>query len=381
MISILIFIIILSVLVMIHEFGHFIMAKRAGIGVEEFGFGLPPRLWGKKIKGTIYSINWLPFGGFVRLVGEDPTDKNANGTNSFGQKPILTRATVIVAGVFMNLMLAAVIYYYFVISSGFSLPFEKLPFDYTFKGVSQISRVVVAGVSADSPAFKAGIKGEEAILSVDGTDVKNINDLQTIVRRSENRRIAVVLENVKEHKTRTVEVVPEMNKEVNAPAIGVSLAEMSYLNFNTLTQKVFSGFIFSYNMIVFSFGALGKLIGSAISSGNVQPVANAVSGPIGIAHLTMKLISFNDPMPVVIASILNLMAMFSLNLAVLNILPIPALDGGRFAFLIYEAISRKKPNASVEKWIHTIGFVSLISLIVLISYNDILKIIHNQLPF
>lgn len=381
MIAIFIFIIILSVLVMIHEFGHFIMAKRAGIGVEEFGFGLPPRIWGKKIKGTIYSVNWLPFGGFVRLVGEDPTDKHANGKNSFGSKSILTRATVIVAGVFMNLMLAAVIYYYFVISSGFSLPFEKLPFDYTFKGVSQISRVVVAGVSPDSPASKVDIKTEEAILSVDGTDIKSIIDLQTIIRKSEDKSIPVVLENVKDHKTRTVNVVPKMNKEVNAPAIGVSLAELSYLNFNTLPQKIFSGFIFSYNMIIFSFGALGKLIGSAISSGNVQPVANAVSGPIGIAHLTMKLISFKDPLPVVIASVLNLMAMFSLNLAVLNILPIPALDGGRFAFLIYEAISKKKPNASVEKWIHSIGFVALIGLIFVISYNDIIKIIHNQLPF
>src|SRR3990172_5948679 len=121
MITVLIFLLILSVLILVHEFGHFIMAKRAGIGVEEFGFGLPPRIWGKKIKGTIYSINWLPFGGFVRLVGEDPTGKHANEKNSFGRKPILTRATVIVAGVFMNLLLAAVIYYYFVISSGFSL--------------------------------------------------------------------------------------------------------------------------------------------------------------------------------------------------------------------------------------------------------------------
>src|SRR3972149_3665862 len=109
--AILIFIIILSVLVLIHEFGHFVMAKRAGIGVEEFGFGLPPRIWGKKIGETIYSLNWLPFGGFVKLVGEDSTDKRREDKNSFYAKSITQRLVVVVAGVFMNFVLAVLIFY------------------------------------------------------------------------------------------------------------------------------------------------------------------------------------------------------------------------------------------------------------------------------
>src|SRR4029078_2062849 len=119
MFTVIIFIIILSILVMIHEFGHFIMAKRSGIGVEEFGFGLPPRLWGKKVGETIYSINWLPFGGFVRLVGEDPTDKKRDAKNSFYTKSLWQRSKVVVAGVFMNLILVVVIFYVVVFALGF----------------------------------------------------------------------------------------------------------------------------------------------------------------------------------------------------------------------------------------------------------------------
>src|SRR3989344_884285 len=119
--AIIVFIIILSILVLIHEFGHFFMAKRSGIGVEEFGFGLPPRAWGKKIGETIYSINWLPFGGFVKLVGEDSTDKRREDKNSFYVKPIGQRASVVVAGVFMNFLLAIAIFYIVVFALGYKV--------------------------------------------------------------------------------------------------------------------------------------------------------------------------------------------------------------------------------------------------------------------
>ena len=111
MFAIVVFVVILSFLVMLHEFGHFIAAKRSGIGVEEFGFGLPPRIWGKNINGTIYSINWLPFGGFVRLVGEDSTDEEISNKNSFQTKSLFVRIRVVLAGVFMNFVLAVVLFY------------------------------------------------------------------------------------------------------------------------------------------------------------------------------------------------------------------------------------------------------------------------------
>src|SRR3989338_6571519 len=136
MVAILVFILILSVLVLLHELGHFIIAKRAGIGVEEFGFGIPPRLWGKKIRGTIYSVNWLPFGGFVRLVGEDPLDKHIKQKNSFYTKTLSQRASVVLAGVVVNFILAVVLFYIVLFALGFkaSLP---LIVEHKFKFVNQ----------------------------------------------------------------------------------------------------------------------------------------------------------------------------------------------------------------------------------------------------
>src|SRR3989304_6825576 len=165
MLAIIIFIVILSILVMLHELGHFIMAKKAGIGVEEFGFGLPPRIWGKKIKGTLYSINWLPFGGFVRLVGEDPTDERRDQKNSFFVKSIGQRTLVVVAGVIANLLLAVVIFYIIVFALGFKVSLPLL-FEHRFKFVNQTKQVIVADVDASSVAQNAGIKIGDSIIQV-----------------------------------------------------------------------------------------------------------------------------------------------------------------------------------------------------------------------
>src|SRR3989338_1850375 len=141
MLTILIFILILSFLVMLHEFGHFLMAKRAGIGVEEFGFGLPPRIWGKKIGETIYSLKWLPFGGFVRLIGEDPTDKKREAANSFFIKPLAARMKVVIAGVVFNFILAVLIFYVLIFSLLFKVSLPLLV-EHKFKFVNQTNQVL-----------------------------------------------------------------------------------------------------------------------------------------------------------------------------------------------------------------------------------------------
>ena len=183
MFAIVIFIIILTVLVMLHEFGHFVMAKRAGIGVEEFGFGLPPRIWGKKYKGTIYSINWLPFGGFVRLVGEDSTDKDRDRKDSFSNKSIGQRSLVVLAGVFMNMVLAVVIFYIVVLALGFKVNMPLLV-DHNFKFVNQTKQVLVGDVNPDSAAAKAGLKSGDSIVAIDSQKIESISQLQTVVRQS-----------------------------------------------------------------------------------------------------------------------------------------------------------------------------------------------------
>lgn len=369
MLSIILFILILSFLVMLHEFGHFLFAKRAKIGVEEFGWGLPPRIWGKKYKGTIYSINWLPFGGFVRLVGEDATGEKRFAKNSFQVKSLSQRIKVVLAGVIFNFILAVVIFYGIVFALGFkvSLP---LVIEHKFRFVDQTSQVLIAEVALDSQAAKAGIKEGESIISVNGTKVSTTKDLQKIIRENQNKPVQIILENPVDNSKRTAEVTPKYNDSIGAPAIGVGMGELAVLNYKTPLQKLFSGFIHSYNTTAYSFSVFGKLIGISVESGDIGAVSEGVSGPVGIARITQQAVALGP------LSVLQLVALLSLNLAVMNVLPIPALDGGRFFFLVIEAITRKKPNATLEKYVHSAGFAVLIGLILLITYNDILKIVR-----
>lgn len=369
MLTILLFILILSFLVMIHELGHFIMAKRAGIGVEEFGFGLPPRIWGKKYKGTIYSVNWLPFGGFVRLVGEDATDKKREAKNSFQVKSLRQRIGVVLAGVFMNFVVAVVVFYAVIAALGFRINLPLL-FDHHFKFVNQTQQVLISDVSEGGPAKSAGIKTGDSVIFAEGQKIGNVDELQKVVRGNEDKKIVLTLENPVNNQTRQVTVVPKYSGALKAPAIGIGLGELVSLRYETWWQKLFSGFIHSYNTADYSLAVFGKLIGYSIANGDITPVSEGVSGPVGIARITQEAVALGP------VSVLQLVALLSLNLAVMNVLPIPALDGGRFFFLVVEAVTRRKPKPVFEKWVHTVGFVVLIGLIVLITYNDVLKLVR-----
>ena len=367
--AIIIFIIILSILVLIHEFGHFFMAKRNGIGVEEFGIGLPPRIWGKKIGETIYSVNWLPFGGFVRLIGEDPTDDRRDQKNSFYTKSIWQRSQVVVAGVVMNLLLAVIVFYVVLAALGFKFHLPNF-FPHEFKFAKQTTTVQVVDVGQDSPAAAAGIEIGESIIEIDGQPVGSVETLQTIIQAAEDKDIGIVLESPVDNSIRSVRARPQFSQELNAPALGIGLGELITLNYETPVQKLASGFTHSYNMVEYSGKVLGQLIGFSIRERDITPVSEGISGPIGIAAITSQAVSLG------VLSTVQLAGILSLNFAILNILPIPALDGGRFAFIIFEAVTRKRPHAIFEKWVHTAGFALLIGLILLITYNDILKLIR-----
>lgn len=369
MISIIVFILILSVLVMLHELGHFVMAKRAKIGVEEFGFGLPPRIWGKKYKGTIYSINWLPFGGFVRLVGEDVTDTSREAKNSFQVKSLKERMYVVLAGVTMNFILAVVIFYVVIFALGFKVNLP-LVIDHKFSFVDQSKQVLVSDVAEGSVAQQSGLEVGDSIVEANGARVPSIEELQKVIRSNEGKQVSLKIENPVNNQHHEITVTPKYNETVKAPAIGVGLGELVALDYKTPAQKVFSGFIHSYNTTVYSFAVFGRLINYAIVNNDITPVSEGVSGPVGIARITKEAVALGP------LSVLQLVALLSLNLAVMNVLPIPALDGGRFFFLVVEAVTRRKPKPAFEKWTHTVGFVVLIGLIMVITYNDIIKLVR-----
>ncbi len=371
-ITIIVFILTLLILVISHEFGHFITAKKFGIKVLEFGFGLPPKIWGKKVGETLVSINWLPLGGFVRLFGEDEVDKKVlKNERSFAAKPVGQRIVVVVAGVAMNFLLAALIFWVVLFAEGFR---EQVPLltPYHFVGVNQTDEtlVLVGGVAKDSPAGAAGIKPGDQILKFDSTAITGSEQLMSLTKAHADQPVNLTLQDP-ERNQREVTVTPRGNPPAGQGALGVEIGSVTVanLNYQSFPQRLFSGITHSYNLGSYSLTVLGRFIGEAISSRNVAPVAGSVSGPVGITNIAGMILQSKSPL----LPYLSFIAMLSLNLAMINILPFPALDGGRLVFLVVELITRRRVKAEVERWVHTIGMVILIALIVLVTFSDIKK--------
>lgn len=372
---IVVFIITLLVLVLIHEFGHFFAAKRFNIKVLEFGFGIPPRAWGKKIGETIWSLNWLPFGGFVRLLGEDESDPEVlDDKRSFAKQAIWKRITVVVAGVFMNLLLAWLLFYIVLGAQGFK---TKLPLlsDYKFAGINQSEEtaIVVGNIAADSPAQKAGIKDGDRILAINGAAVTDSDKFVAEIKAQAGKEVRLTLGDLQGGSERVVTLVPRENPPAGQGALGVSLGGLKTVNlsFDSLPQRAFAAPIYSYNLVGYSGKILGDMIGLSFKEHDVTPVSNAVAGPVGITSVVGQILSVDKPL----LPYLDFVAALSLNLAIVNVLPFPGLDGGRLLFLVIEAITRKKTHAVVEKYVHTIGLAVLLSLIILITISDIHKLV------
>ncbi|MCD6109938.1 RIP metalloprotease RseP [bacterium] len=536
-ISAIAFIVIFSVIILIHEFGHFWTARKVGIKVEEFGIGLPPRIWGKKVKGTIYSVNWIPFGGFVRLYGEDSSDpKLLKDKKSFAGKSLRQRMAVVIAGVVMNFLLAIVL-----LTVGFSIGIEPLlvngddvlhaindgiididygvriksvdngsvaekvglqvddvitkvngvtlvnpqkqlndltgkPADENFSlevlrgdknltfnldggenldsfgvelyGSMYLPRVFVHDVLPGSESQKAGIKEGDVIIAVNDKQVYKVSDYQDIVN-TQNKLKYTILRNFKEieinvllpDKQRTVivntlidapaykagfrkgDVIVSINENLiekpedaikitnensggeltytinrggdikelkvtpaDSGLIGVGLIDFnSYKNnqlsvynadFLTSIKKINDvkypvhiaigeAFMESGRLAGLTIGMLGELVRSVTSQ---FVVPEGIAGPVGIARLTYVFVQDG------LMALLRFMALLSLSLAVINIIPFPALDGGRLLFLLIEAVRGKRIPQKWEASINALGFFILIAFLFIVTYSDIIQL-------
>lgn len=372
--TIVVFILTLLVLVVSHELGHFLVAKKFGVKVLEFGFGLPPKIFKKTIGDTPVSLNWLPIGGFVRLLGEDETeDKVLKDKASFSVKPVYQRIGIVVAGVVMNLVLAVVLFSVVLFAQGFK---ERIPLliPFEFIGATQTNEVVilVGKVAPSSPAEKAGMKAGDQITLFNGAQLKDSQELIDLTKANLDQQVTLnILSQGEEMKT--VELVPRSNPPEGEGALGIELGTITIANlyYQTFPQKLVSGVSHSYNLASYSLVILGNLISASFEAKNLEPVSHSLAGPVGITNIADTILKTNSPL----LPYLSFVAILSLNLAIINILPFPALDGGRLVFLLIEGVFRKKVRAEVEKWIHTIGMAFLIALIVLVTFSDIRKIL------
>ncbi|MBI2020808.1 site-2 protease family protein [Candidatus Daviesbacteria bacterium] len=376
-ISIIIFIITLLVLVLIHELGHFLLAKKFNIKVLEFGFGIPPRAWGKKIGETIYSVNWLPLGGFVRLLGEDEVDKETlEDKRSFSAQSVSKRILVVVAGVSMTLIFAWLLFYIVLGFGGFKTQIPLI-LEHQFTGVVQKeeSFVVIAQVAKDSPAEGAGIKSGERVVSINEEMIEDDRQLVEKTKSLAGAEIELKLADLQNKQTHTIRVTPRLNPPEGEGPLGIALMqfELANLEFQTPLQKIFSAPIHSWNLVAYSSKIFSKLISQSLAQKDVEPLSKSVAGPVGITSLANTILTSTDSP---FLPYLDFVAILSLNLAVINLLPIPALDGGRLIFLMIEAVTRKRVHAKVEKWIHTVGMALLLTLAILITFSDIKKILY-----
>ncbi len=358
MFTAIIFIIVLGVLVFVHEFGHFIFAKRAGMKVEEFGFGFPPRIWGIKKGETIYSINAIPFGGFVKILGEE--GEHRDNPRSFSSKPVSQRLMVIVAGVVMNFFLAVA---FLMISNFFGLRIGLVD-NQAVPGATD-KQIQIIQIAQGSPADTAGLK---LLDQVEGFKINNslqpvstVEEVQNYIHDNAGHQITMEIKRNNEILDKTV--VPRANPPAGQVALGISLALTGIVHYpwyEAMWRGVYDAVILTINTIIgyfFLFKTLllkGKLLAD-------------VSGPIGIATLT------GQAARVGITYLMQFTAMISVNLAVLNIIPFPALDGGRALLIIVEKLKGSPLNKKVEQMINTIGFALLVALMVYVTAKDIIR--------
>ena len=353
----LVFFVILSILVFAHEFGHYIVARLVGVHVEEFGFGLPPRIWGKKVGRTIYSINWLPIGGFVRLAGEDediidqrPKVKNKKEYFWFRSKK--ERAAILLAGVAMNFILAVGITTY-LLTQGVYEP---------------AGRVHIEKVVSGSPAAIAGLKVEDTLFfareGINGKSFKLIKPQDLIDFTKSHTGTQIMLVGLRDGTGFTVFLTPRKTYPKGEGPMGVAISDLE-LKIYPITIAPWKAVTLNLNRAKDMFTGLGDLVWRVVQ---LKPVGSDVAGPIGIAQVTGQAMKFG------FRAVLEFMSILSLNLAVLNIWPIPALDGGRLLFVVLEKVMGRKVGSRFEQNTHQIGMIVLLILVVLISINDILRL-------
>lgn len=364
--SILQFLLGLSVLVLIHEFGHFLTAKRLGIKVEEFGFGFPPRVFGIRKGETLYSINLLPIGGFVKLFGEDNAgggslkgaDKTLHRTQelkrAFFARPIWQRAVIILAGVIMNFVLAVGILSYLFAFPGVGVPTQNIK---------------VVEVLSGSPAAQAGLHAGDQIISIENKDIKKTNDFIRETKKHVGQEIR--LEVKRGDKTFSVTVTPRKEYPKGQGPMGIAISDIELRKYPLYIAPFFGtweALKFSYLIIQGIVTTLTDLVLHGIKPAGV-------AGPVGVYQLSTQAAKYG------INAWLWFISLISLNLAVLNVLPIPALDGGRLFFILIEAVTGRKVSQRHESFAHAVGLAVLLALMLLITFHDISRILSGKSLF
>lgn len=373
--SVILFIIILGILIFAHELGHFLAAKKFKIRVDEFALGFPPRIWAKKIGETVYALNIVPIGGYVKIYGEDGDEEESKDKkpeklkigDQTGKKmsdiPRYKQAVILGSGILGNIIFA-----WLILSIGFMIGLPTSSGGLFEKGLSN-QKLIITSVMPSSPAEISGFKAGDQILSINYND-KNLSNPDSDMASSfisETPSGSAINFNILRNKATTT--ITSTTKEglisENKSGIGIGMEYVGILKLNPLKSLVAGGYA-TVNMTKQVFIGLYNLIANALSG---HADFSSITGPIGIANLV------GDAEKIGLINLLLLTALISINLAVINFVPFPALDGGRLLFLVIEGIIRKPLNVKFTQRANQIGFVLLLLLMAVITYKDIIKLI------
>ena len=365
MLTIIIILILFSSLVLLHEYGHFVVARRNGVEVEEFGFGFPPKLYGRKYQGVLYSINLLPLGGFVRLKGEDANDMSKG---SFAAASLTAKAKILMAGVGMNLLTAFVIFYALCITGlpGLGSQFEPSFLKPTY---AQNKQLILSDVAKGSPAAAAGLTRGDYVLAFNGKSISTDDQLRELTKTNAGREVALSV--------RQGDTVKDIKLTLRPPSaksgfLGVVSQQVYKLRYDPLQAVAAAAYVTLALLVATIVGVLQLFIALpsliiGLFSPSVPTAAAAASGPVGIVFILESISSLGW------AYVLLFMGNISVALAAFNALPLPALDGGRLFVSVMQRVTKRTWKPETEAKYHAIGFIALIALMVLISVYDVRK--------
>lgn len=365
MLTVIAIILLFASLVLVHEWGHFIMARRNGVGVEEFGFGFPPRIVGIERGGVLYSFNWLPLGGFVRLKGEDSADRSKG---SFGAASFAIKSKILFAGVIMNAISAFIIFYALCVTGipGLGASFEPSFLQPSF---AQPKQLLLIEVDKGTPAANAGLAKGDTLISINGQAITTDAELAAATKANAGQAVAVHVRQKGVEKTLAITLRPP---GTTTGYLGVVSQQVYKLRYDPIQAIAAAAYITATLFVATIVGVVQLLIHIpqlilGLGSHTVPAAAEQASGPIGIVYILTSISALG------FAYILLIMGNISVALAAFNVLPIPALDGGRWAVSLVQRLTKRTWSAEAEARYHGIGFIALIALMVLISVYDVRK--------
>ena len=350
--TVIIFILILGVLILVHELGHFISAIKLKVDVEEFAIGFPPEILSWKRKGVKYSINWIPMGGFVKIKGEQ--GEGLDDPRSFVNQAAWKKILIVSAGVLMNFFLAFILLS-IVFMSGFP---QELTSDINQENVRD-KNIVILQIAENSPAARVGLEIGDKIRRVNGQTFYNDEDVyaQLEFLRGEEIELIVLKSNNQEA---VYNLKHEVLEEGAQSRLGIGITETGIVDYGFF-GSIWQGLKVTIFMIGSIIQALYSLIANLITKGDL---AEGFGGPVAVAVITGQIVKLG------FIHIIYFAALLSINLGVINFFPFPALDGGRALFILVQAVTRRKLNEKVEAWIHNSGFIILILLLIVITFRD-----------